>query len=345
MSRHLIANAASMLVVLEDIARAAAAWTIGSRLVVLLLGESGVGKTLIASQIASLAGLAFTSRDVATMSTEQFRDCLFGHRRGAFTGAIEARKGAVEIADGGVLLLDEIGELDADGQKALLEVIQTGEYLPLGESRKRSSDVCWVVATHRDLWADVEAGRFREDLYWRLAGLVLEVPPLRERAEDIPEIATEIARTLRVPATLAPGAGAVLRAHDWPGNARELENVLDASATASKERLITPSEIQTQLLRRSRSRRKRRTGVLSALERAQLVREWLRVHGQITRADVQRLTGSAQTTSARTIRSMLDADEIEPRGGSQTTYYVLTHRYPGHIQDSAKTGEDEDGCS
>lgn len=325
MSRNLIANAASMMVVLEDIARAAAAWTIGSRLVVLLLGESGVGKTLIASRIAALAGLALTSRDVAALSTEQLCDCLFGHRRGAFTGALDARRGACESADGGVLLLDEIGEMDSDGQKRLLEVIDTGDYLPLGESRKRHSDICWIVATNRDLWADVEAGRFREDLYWRLAGIMIDVPPLRERREDIPEIAAEIARTLRVPATLAPGCDAVLRAHDWQGNAREMENVLDASAAASEFRVIRPAQIQAQLLRRSRGRRRRRAGVLSCPNRAQAIRDHLRVFGQITRADVQRITGAGQTASYETILSMLASEEIEPRGVNRMTYYVLSH--------------------
>jgi len=206
-----------------------------TRASVLLQGESGVGKTALARAIhlrSSRASKPFVVVDCGAIPSTLLESTLFGHTRGAFTGANRDKPGMIEAADGGTLLLDEIGNAPLDLQAKLLRVVQERVFERVGETRSRTVDLRWIAATHRDLRAEAALGRFREDLFWRLNVVAIELPPLRERAGDIPMLAEAFveryaAEHQRAARSLHPDAMAALCAHDWPGNVRELEHVLE----------------------------------------------------------------------------------------------------------------------
>ena len=200
----------------------------GSNVSVHVTGESGVGKDLVARALhegSSVAGPLVTI-NCGAVSRELVSSELFGHKRGAFTGAHEARKGAFESANGGTLFLDEIGELPLDVQPMLLRVLESGEVRPVGGDRVEKVNVRVISATHRNLEGAVAEGRFREDLYYRLAVIKVHVPPLRERPDDVELLARDFARTAGV--DLTPDAVTELRRRAWAGNVRELRNVVQA---------------------------------------------------------------------------------------------------------------------
>ena len=213
---------------------------------VLLLGESGTGKELMARAIHYAsprhAG-AFVVENCAAIPDTLLESELFGHKRGAFTGAVDDHVGLFQRADGGTVFLDEVGDTSPSFQVKLLRVLQEGEVRPVGSARSVAVDVRVVAATHRPLLDDVRAGRFREDLYYRLAGLTLTLPPLRERPGDIAPIAQALLASVaselgRAPATLDDDARAVLLGYPWPGNIRELRNeIARALALTDGERL------------------------------------------------------------------------------------------------------------
>ncbi len=212
-----------------------------SQATVLILGESGVGKELVARAVhdASPRSAAnFTAVDCATLQDTLFESELFGHERGAFTGADQKKEGLIEVSDGGTVFLDEIGDLPLSQQVKLLRVIETGRFRRVGGTRDIACDVRFVAATNRDLLAMSQDGSFRRDLYYRLSALVLDVPPLRERRDDIVEIAELFIVTRsfdrQIDKVLTPQAAAVLQAYDWPGNARELRNVIERALLASR---------------------------------------------------------------------------------------------------------------
>ena len=200
---------------------------------VLVRGESGTGKELVARRLhagSARAAKPFVVVHCGAIPRQLIESELFGHKRGAFTGADQKREGLFEAADGGTLFLDEIGELPLDLQPALLRAVQFGEIRPVGSDEVRRVDVRVVAATHRDLAARVADGSFRQDLFYRLAVLEVQVPPLRERREDIPALARsflerESARSGRA-MSLEDAAVERLSRHDWPGNVRELENAI-----------------------------------------------------------------------------------------------------------------------
>jgi len=202
---------------------------------VLVFGETGTGKEVIAKEIhkrSRRADKPLIRVNCASIPKELYESEFFGHVKGAFTGAFKDRIGRFEAADGGTLFLDEIGEIPLDLQSKLLRVLQEKQYERVGEDRTRRVDVRIVAATNRDLKADVAAGRFREDLYYRLNVFPLEVAPLRDRADDIPLLAKHfmnlVAREMNCPkARLTPAAVASLQNYDWPGNIRELRNVIE----------------------------------------------------------------------------------------------------------------------
>ncbi|MFL6232258.1 MAG: sigma 54-interacting transcriptional regulator, partial [Thermoanaerobaculia bacterium] len=203
------------------------------RLPVLILGESGTGKELAARRLhrrSPRAGRPFVAVNCAAFSETLLLSDLFGHVRGAFTGADRDRKGVFETAHGGTVLLDEIGDLPLNAQGLLLRVLQEGEIRRLGESEARRVDVRVLAATHRDLATMIEEGSFRRDLYFRLRVGCVVMPPLRERGEDLLRIAERILGRLAPPARLDPKARPRLLAYSWPGNIRELENVLSVAA-------------------------------------------------------------------------------------------------------------------
>ena len=202
----------------------------GSLVPVLLLGETGVGKELVARAIHEGSRVAegpFVALNCGAIARELVTSMLFGHRKGAFTGATDARRGAFGAADGGTLLLDEIGELPLDAQPMLLRALEAGEITPVGEDVPRRVSVRVIAATNRALADEVTAGRFREDLYYRLAAVTLVVPPLRERTEDIPALAEAFARQEGAPG-VPNDVCESLAHHPFPGNVRELRNLVRA---------------------------------------------------------------------------------------------------------------------
>ncbi len=226
-----------MLQVLRDVKQVAPADT-----TVLILGETGTGKELIARALhvsSRRADKPFVKVNCAALPANLIESELFGHEKGAFTGATQKREGRFALAHGGSIFLDEIGELNVDLQSKLLRVLQEGEFEPVGSSRTRKVDVRVIAATHRDLQEAVQAGHFREDLYYRLNVFPIQVPPLRERGGDIvllaqtfvDRFARQMGRTIQ---PLSPGDGARLRAYSWPGNVRELENVIERAVITSR---------------------------------------------------------------------------------------------------------------
>jgi Nif-specific regulatory protein len=207
---------------------------------VLIRGETGTGKELIAHAIhynSPRSANAFVKLNCAALPENLLESELFGHEKGAFTGAVATRKGRFEQADSGTLFLDEIGEVSPAFQAKLLRVLQEGELERVGGSRTIKVDVRLVAATHRDLELAVEEGSFREDLYYRLNVMPINLPALRERVEDIPEIARflvdKIGRQQGRPLSITDAALRVLTHYDWPGNVREMENCLERAAVMS----------------------------------------------------------------------------------------------------------------
>ncbi|MEO1765886.1 sigma-54 interaction domain-containing protein [Thiobacter aerophilum] len=217
---------------------------------VLLLGESGVGKELAAQYIhrrSERAAKPFVALDCAAIPESLFEAELFGHERGAFTGCVGRREGLFEQADGGTLFLDEIGEIPLSMQAKLLRVLETGEFRRVGGREIIRADVRLVSATNRDLLAMVDEGRFRQDLYYRIAGIDVRLPPLRERRSDIPALAevllgrlgTRDGRRYR----FSDEALALLVQYDYPGNVRELRNIVQKAAALAPNGLIGPEHI------------------------------------------------------------------------------------------------------
>jgi DNA-binding NtrC family response regulator len=218
----------------------------------LITGESGTGKEVLARHIHARSRRGrgpFVALNCAALPETLLESELFGHEKGAFSGAVAARKGKFEQAEGGTLLLDEIGEMDPRLQAKLLRVIQEKEVDRLGGTAPVKVDVRLLAATHRDLAADVAKGRFREDLFFRLNVLALHIPPLRERPADIlllaGHFAVRYAHANGLPSrSLSPAAAAALLAHPWPGNVRELENCLHRAVLLAEGPSIGPEAIE-----------------------------------------------------------------------------------------------------
>jgi two-component system, NtrC family, response regulator AtoC len=218
---------------------------------VLVVGESGTGKELVARAIHSHSRRAtrpFVPVNCTALSESLLESELFGHARGAFTGAVAAKRGLFEVADGGTLFLDEIGDMGARMQAQLLRTLQDGEVRPVGGTESTRVDVRIVCATNRDLEAEVKATRFREDLYFRINVVTVRLPPLRDRPGDIPILAAhflaKIARRERRPqASLSREALDGLCRHSWPGNVRELENAIERAVAVAKGGVILRSDL------------------------------------------------------------------------------------------------------
>jgi DNA-binding NtrC family response regulator len=210
----------------------------------LIQGETGTGKDLVARAIhdaSPRAARPLVVLDCSAISPDLVASELFGHTEGAFTGASRRREGAFEEASGGTIFLDEIGELPLDVQPKLLRVLENREVRPLGSNRTVAVDVRIVAATHRDLARMVDAGRFREDLYFRLAVVRVDLPPLRQRTEDLPGLTAALLAGMKSrfgPPEIGPEALSILASQSWPGNVRELRNVLERTiALASGPRI------------------------------------------------------------------------------------------------------------
>lgn len=245
----LIGRSPAMQLLYKSIAR-----LVGVDLTVTIHGESGTGKELVARALHSLGARKshpFVAVNMAAIPKELVESELFGHEKGAFTGAAARKAGKFEQAEGGTLFLDEIGDMPLDAQTKLLRVLQQGEYIPVGGIRAKKTNVRIVCATHRDLWELTSNGAFREDLYYRLHVVPITVPPLRERREDIPELAEFFLRAAAgrgLPRkTLDKKAVSVLTGYPWPGNVRELENMLYRLAVLRPENELSAAIIQEEL--------------------------------------------------------------------------------------------------
>ena len=223
---------------------------------VLLIGESGTGKELFARAIhlqSPRSSGPFVAVNCGAIPDTLIESELFGYARGAFTGAQTARRGLIEEADGGTLFLDEIAETPPNTQVKLLRFLESNEIRRLGENEVRIVNVRVVAATNRDLQEEMAAGRFREDLYYRLNVVQIELPPLRERREDIPLLAgyflERYASLMMKPAErFAPDAQSVLLAYDYPGNVRELENAVERAVALSDGKTIFAADLPPQML-------------------------------------------------------------------------------------------------
>jgi DNA-binding NtrC family response regulator len=223
---------------------------------VLLLGETGTGKELVARAIhyaSTRADRLFVVVDCAALPEALFESELFGHERGAFTGALSARRGLLETSDGGTCLLDEVGELSPALQAKLLRVLQERTVRRVGGNESVPVNVRIIAATNRDLRKRLEEGAFREDLYFRLNVVTITVPPLRERSQDIPLLAQHFLQKY-APASGKPIKGfarealALLSAYRWPGNVRELEHAVERAVALSSSELILPDDLPRELL-------------------------------------------------------------------------------------------------
>src|SRR5256885_731187 len=235
-----------VLAVFRDLEKAAR-----STLPILIAGEPGTGKELFARAVHRLsprAGGPFVAVNMAAIPAELFESELFGHVKGSFTGAVGERKGYFEQADRGTIFLDEVGELRAEHQSKLLRVLQDKTFYRVGATRSTAVDVRVVAASNRDLERGIAEGWFREDLYFRLKGLVLRLPPLRDRRQDVgalaarflEEAAAEAARRV----TLSEAALLALERHDWPGNVRELQHCLRQAVALADRAVLAPDDLR-----------------------------------------------------------------------------------------------------
>ncbi|WP_157217212.1 nitrogen regulation protein NR(I) [Flavisphingomonas formosensis] len=245
----LIGRSAPMQEVYRTIAR-----VVANDLTVLILGESGTGKELVARAIHDLGPRAhkpFVAINMAAIPRELIESELFGHERGAFTGAAARTAGRFEQAQGGTLFLDEIGDMPMEAQTRLLRVLQAGEFTTVGGARSIRADVRIIAATHKDLPRLISENAFREDLYYRINVVPMRLPALRQRAEDIGELARHFldraAQDGLPRKQLDPAAIGRLSLHSWPGNVRELENLMRRLAALSREEVITANVVEQQL--------------------------------------------------------------------------------------------------
>jgi DNA-binding NtrC family response regulator len=224
----------------------------------LITGENGTGKELVARAIhehSKRADGPFVKLNCAAIPSELIESELFGHEKGAFTGATQQRRGKFELADGGTLFLDEVGDMNPSAQAKVLRVLQENELERVGGGETIKVDVRVVAATNKDLHAEIAAGRFREDLYYRLAVVPIELPPLRGRREDIPALVEHLigqvcADNDRRAKRVAPSAMTLIMQHDWPGNVRELKNVVERLAILTGEaEVITLADVGDALPR------------------------------------------------------------------------------------------------
>jgi transcriptional regulator with GAF, ATPase, and Fis domain len=278
-----------------------------SRLPVLLQGETGTGKEVIASAIHQLSGRSgpFLPVNCGALPTALVESEMFGYRKGAFTGAMEDRPGLIRSAEGGTLLLDEIGDLPLPAQATLLRVLQEEEVMPVGGTRPTKVDLRVVAATHRDLPALVAQDKFRNDLLMRLCGFTLNLPPLRERLEDFGLLVSRLLRRggAGTKITFAPEAGRAMLRYSWPGNVRELEKCLSSAAVLAQDGVVELEHLPPSLTSAPAAPADVPPEQLSAdeRERRELIISLLREHGgNVT--SVAKAMGKARTQVQRWLR-------------------------------------------
>ena len=280
-----------------------------ARSTVLITGESGTGKELIAKAIhehSPRAQRPFVTVNSSNIPSELLESELFGHTRGAFTGAVAAKKGLFEVADGGSLFLDEIGDLPPETQARLLRVLQEREFTPLGDTTPRRVDVRIVAATNVDLKEAVRQGLFREDLYYRLAVVPIELPPLRERREDILALTQHFIRKYndennrQVSEQLAPDVLALFEAYNWPGNVRELENVIERAVVIAPGPEVTRQCLPTEI---SDPQKSFNTGPLSASSGSIDLARGVNFYDEVRRYEIDLIRRALEQTSGHQSRA------------------------------------------
>ncbi len=291
---------------------------------VLILGESGTGKELVAREIhrqSPRAERPMIKVNCAAIPRELFESEFFGHAKGAFTGALRDRAGRFELAHGGTLLLDEVGEIPLELQAKLLRVLQEGEFERVGEERTRKVDVRVIAATHRDLRREAEAGRFRSDLYYRLSVFPIEVPALRERTEDVPLLAevflaTAARRLGRKAPKLTRAVVQRLQRYPWPGNVRELQHVIERAVLTSSGAALEVELLDTAPARAASSPAAKEAAIVrTELELRQLERENLRAALAAAGGKIYGKGGAAELLGVRptTLSSRMKALGLDNR--------------------------------
>ena len=300
---------------------------------VLLTGETGVGKEVIADLIhrrSLRATGAFVKVNTAAFPESLLESELFGHEKGAFTGAEKRREGRFELADKGTLFLDEVAEMTREAQVRLLRVLAEGQFTRLGGTKPVDVDVRVIAATNRDLEKDVREGRFREDLYYRLNVLRIEIPPLRERREEIPSLVEHFLvdarrRLGRGPERLSPLAMDALYRHPWPGNVRELRNVIERTAVMCEDDVAGPEHLRLDPPRGSAAF----AGVpvaapLDSLnERQRRLLDHLSAHGRCTNRQFIEMTSASARTGLRDLQELMDKGFIVREGKRRGAVYRL----------------------
>jgi DNA-binding NtrC family response regulator len=304
-----------------------------ARSTVLITGESGTGKELIAKSIhesSPRAQMPFVTVNSSNIPSELLESELFGHTRGAFTGAVAAKKGLFEVADGGSIFLDEIGDIPPETQVRLLRVIQEREFTPLGDTTPRRVDVRIIAATNIDLKEAVRQGTFREDLYYRLSVVPVELPPLRDRREDILPLAQHFIRKYneengrQVSEQIAPDVLALLEAHTWPGNVRELENAIERAVVIAPGNEVTRECLRSEISDPQSARAAAREGG-SALSVPEIGRG-INFYDEVRRFEIDLIRRALEQTSghqsraarllgmnATTLNSKIKTYNIDPR--------------------------------
>ncbi|MHB8843224.1 MAG: sigma-54-dependent transcriptional regulator [Nitrospirota bacterium] len=279
-SLAIIGRSRAMLNCLETARRAAE-----TELSVLITGESGVGKELVARYVhrgSSRRAGSFVALNCGAIPEGMIESELFGHEKGAFTGAHDRKPGMLELADGGTLFLDEIGDMPVALQVKLLRVLETRRFFRLGGTKELQVDIRIVSATNKDLAGEIQRGTFRGDLYYRLAGLTIGIPPLRDRREDIPLLLEHFRgeMALRVPRRFGPDAVQVLTAYGWPGNVRELRNVVQRTLVLAQNLEVTAADLPADIagVRATAGDR------LEDVEREHIVKVLARMHGHREKA-------------------------------------------------------------
>lgn len=299
-----------------------------SHATVLLLGESGTGKELVARavhQASSRAHRALVAVDCSSLPESLFESELFGHERGAFTGANTTTLGLVETASGGTLFLDEVGDIALTMQVKLLRLLETGTYRRVGSTELRHADIRVVTATHRDLQQMVEQGKFREDLYYRMSTFPIHLPPLRERRGDIALLASALLERVAPQRRLniSEAAMSLLQAQDFPGNVRELRNLLERTALLCDGNVIQTSHVQqalssgrrpssmgqvnpqlpsAEIARQSEAAFSLAPGTLKTVEQA-VLRQWVNGH-QGSRRELARKLGISERSLYRKLKTL-----------------------------------------
>jgi DNA-binding NtrC family response regulator len=248
--RQIVGNTPRMIEVYKLLAKASA-----SNSNVLIVGESGTGKEMIAREIhanSTRHKAPFVTINCGALAENLLESELFGHVRGAFTGAIANKLGLFEVADGGTIFLDEIGDVDPRFQVKLLRVLQEGEFKPVGTNETRKVNVRLITATHRDLDTFIGQGRFREDLYYRIKVVTIRLPPLREHLEDLPDMVSHFVAHFSETSgkrnlSVARETMACLQCYRWPGNVRELEHAIERAIALANTSVIYPEDLPPEI--------------------------------------------------------------------------------------------------